>query len=149
MTLMKRTQHERDWAMDWPTWMSRRLWDVPDVFGDLFERAPMRVEEFETDGRVVIRAELPGIDPDKDVEITLTDHQLHVRAERTSRTKEEDVKGWRSEFRYGSFERTLPLPPTATDKDVQASYADGILEITVPIGGADEAVKRITVSRSG
>lgn len=148
MTIMKRMQHELDWPTDWPSWMARRFWDVPDTFGDIFERSPMRVEEFEADGAVVIRAELPGIDPDDDVEITVSDHQLHLRAERKSSTKEDDVKGWRSEFRYGSFERTMALPPTATDKDVKATYTDGILEVRIPLG-REAAAKRVPISRKG
>ena len=142
MTLMKRME------LDWPTWMARRFGEVPDLFGEWFEETSMKVEEFETDGQLVIRAEMPGIDPDEDVEITVTDHRLHVKAERTTETKEEDVKHWRSEFRYGSFERTLPLPPGATEDDVTASYLDGILEIRVPLGSEADATKRIPVTRT-
>ena len=46
---------------------------------------------------------MPGIDPDKDVEITVSDHMLQVKAERRQETKTEDKKGYRSEFRYGSL----------------------------------------------
>lgn len=144
MTLMKRVQHE----LDWPTWMTRRLGEMPELFGDLFEESPMKIEEFETDGHLVIRAEMPGIDPDDDVEITVADHRLHVRAERRTETKEEDVKGWRSEFRYGAFERTMPLPPGATEDDVAATYTDGILEIRVPIDTEADTTKRIPVTRA-
>ena len=144
MTLMQRVQHE----LDRPTWMTRRLVEMPDLFGDLFEESPMRIEEFEADGHLVIRAEMPGIDPDDDVEITVDDHRLHLRAERRSETKDEDVTGWRSEFRYGSFERTMPLPKGATEDDVTASYVDGILEIRVPIGHEVETTKRIPITRA-
>ena len=100
------------------------------------------------DGELVIRAEMPGIDPDDDVEITVTDHRLHVKAERRSETKEEDVTGWRSEFRYGSFERTMPLPHGATEDDVTATYEDGILEIRVPIDEDADTTKKIPVTRA-
>jgi HSP20 family protein len=144
MTLVKRMQHE----LDRPTWMSRRFFDMPDFFGDLFEESSMKIEEFETDGHLVIRAEMPGIDPDEDVEITVTDHRLHLKAERKTETKEEDVKGWRSEFHYGSFERTMPLPPGATEDDVAARYEDGILEIRVPIDRESDTTRRIPVTRA-
>lgn len=144
MTLMKRMPRE----LDWPTWMTRRIGEMPELFGELFEESPMKVEEFETDGSLVIRAEMPGIDPDEDVEITVTDHRLHLTAERRSETKEEDVKGWRSEFRYGSFERTMPLPLGATEDDVTATYEDGILEIRVPIDTEADTTKRIPVTRA-
>lgn len=144
MTLMKRMQHE----LDWPTWMTRRFGEMPELFGDWFEESPMKIEEFETDGQLVIRVEMPGIDPDEDVEITVTDHRLHLKAERRSETKTEDVAGWRSEFQYGSFERTMPLPPGATEDDVSATYVDGILEIKVPIDREADATKRIPVHRA-
>lgn len=144
MTLMKRVQHD----LDWPTWMARRFVEMPDLFGDLFEESPMKIEEFEADGHLVIRAEMPGIDPDDDVEITVDDHRLHLRAERRSETKDEDVTGWRSEFRYGSFERTIALPKGATEDDVTATYADGILEIRVPIDREVETTKRIPVTHA-
>lgn len=144
MTLMKRMQHE----LDWPTWMARRFGEMPDLFGEWFEESPMKIEEFETDGQLVIRAELPGIDPDEDVEITVVDHRLHVQAERTTETKEEDVTGWRSEFHYGSFERTMPLPHGATEEDVTATYTDGILEIRVPVDHEADTTKRIPITRA-
>ena len=144
MTLMQRVQHD----LDWPTWMTRRLVEMPDLFGDLFEESPMKIEEFESDGKLVIRAEMPGIDPDEDVEITVDDHQLHLRAERRSETKDEDVTGWRSEFRYGSFERTMPLPKGSTEDDVSATYTDGILEIRVPIDREADTTKHIPITRA-
>jgi HSP20 family protein len=144
MALMKRMPHE----MDWPMWMTRRLGEMPDLLGDLFEGSTMRIEEFETDGHLVIRAEMPGIDPDEDVEITVDDHLLHLRAERRSQTEEEDVTGWRSEFHYGSFERTMPLPTGATEDDVTATYADGILEIRVPVDREADTAKRVPITRA-
>lgn len=143
MTLMKRRQHD----LDWPTSMMRRFGEMPDMFGDWFEETPMKIEEFESEGHLVIRAEMPGIDPDEDVEITVADHRLHVKAERKEETKEEDVKGWRSEFHYGSFERTMQLPPGATEEDVTATYADGILEIRMPVDREADTTKRIPVTR--
>lgn len=144
MTLAKRMQHE----LDWPTWMTRRFGEMPDLFGGFFEEASMKIEEFESDGHLVIRAEMPGIDPDEDVEITVVDHRLHLRAERKEETKEEGVTGWRSEFRYGSFERTMPLPQGATDDDVTATYVDGILEIRVPIDREADTRKKIPITRA-
>lgn len=52
-----------------------------------------------------------------------------------------------SEFHYGSFTRTLQLPAGATDDDVQATYADGILEVRVPIDTAEAEKKKIPVQR--
>jgi HSP20 family protein len=144
MTLMKRSPS----AADWPTWFGgRRLFDWPDTWRELVDDAGLRVEEFEDDGHLVVRAEMPGIDPDEDVEITVADHTLNLSAQRRSETKTEDKKGYRSEFRYGSFSRSIRLPAGATDADVKATYADGILEVRIPIDTSEAAAKKIPIAR--
>jgi HSP20 family protein len=144
MALMRRTRNEADW----PEWFPRRLIDLSDTWRDLLPEDPMRVEEFQEDGALVVRAEMPGIDPDADVEITVTDHTLCLKAERRQQTRTEDAKGFRSEFRYGSFVRTVALPIGATESDVKATYTDGILEVRIPIDTVQAAARRIPVARS-
>jgi HSP20 family protein len=103
----------------------------------------MRVEEYLEEGRYVLRAELPGIDPSKDVEIILSGGVLTVRAERREERKEEH----RSEFHYGSFERRITVPPNANEDDVTATYANGILEVSVGLAEVkQEEAKRIAVT---
>jgi len=93
---------------------------------------------------VVIRIELPGIDPAKDVEITVEDDTLHIRGERQE-TEEEKREGFiRRETLYGAFERALPIPSGARTDDVKATYADGILEVVVP-GAAKRSTQRVPV----
>lgn len=92
----------------------------------------IRVDEFREDGAVVIRAELPGIDPDKDVELIVRSGMLHIRAEHREEEDTEKRGYVRHELRYGTFSRSLPLPEGVTESDVTASYKDGILEIKVP-----------------
>ena len=93
----------------------------------------IRVDEFREGNTQVIRAELPGIDPDKDVEITVADGMLKINAERRVEEKNQDAGYTRHEMHYGSFTRTLPLADGATEADISASYKDGILEIRVPV----------------
>ena len=144
MNLMTRTRGE----LDVPSWFgSRRLLDWPELWSDLMEQSELKVEEFQEGGQLVVRAEMPGIDPDEDVEITVSDHMLHLRAERRSESRTEDKKGFRSEFRYGSFSRSLPLPPGATEGDVMATYTDGILEVRIPIDTTEAAARKIPVAR--
>lgn len=123
----------------------------PDVF-DWFESGVpgllgtpgmhgIRIEEDMRDDAYVVRAELPGIDPDKDVEITVHGGVLTLRAERSER--EESAK--HSEFRYGAFARALRLPEGARADDATADYKDGILTITVPCVEAEKGAKTITV----
>ena len=94
--------------------------------GDRF----VRVEDFERDGSYVVRAELPGVDPDQDIEVSLEGDYLTIRGERHEEIREKN----RSEFRYGSFSRSLRMPPGADASTVQATYRDGILEVVVPLG---------------
>jgi len=104
---------------------------------------PMRVEEYTEGDHYVVRAELAGIDPEKDVEVTVESGYLTIHAERTEKTEGKH----RSEFRYGSFSRTLPLPANADEDAVTASYRDGIL--TVSVGQKAEqtvSAKRIEVT---
>ena len=110
----------------------------------------MRVEEYLEGDTCIIRAELPGIDPSKDVELSVTDGILHLKAHREERSEEERPDGYRSEFRYGSLERHIRLPEGASEEDVKATYKDGILEVRVPAPKAEEPkpVKKIPVARS-
>ena len=126
-------------------------WEMPDLFR-IFDRPSavegrLRVEEEIKDNVHVIRAEIPGIDPDKDVDISVSDGMLHIKAERRSESKEENEGRVRSEFRYGSFSRTLPLPKGASESDVKASYKDGILEVTVPVQQQPAERQRVAVTR--
>lgn len=89
----------------------------------------IRCEEYIDGGKYVLRAELPGIDPDKDVDVGVAGGVLRVRAERRQVTREQQ----RSEFAYGSFSRAMTLPPGADEESVTASYKDGILQVTVVI----------------
>ena len=88
---------------------------------------PIRIEDYVEDDHYVIRAELAGIDPEKDVEVTVGSGYLTIRAERSDKIEGKH----RSEFRYGSFSRTVGLPANADEDAVTASYRDGILTVSV------------------
>jgi len=108
----------------------------------------IRVEEFREDGTLVIRADLPGIDPGKDVEVTVSDGMLRIEAERRTEEKREEKGYVRQELRYGSLSRSLPLPAGVTEADVSAAYKDGVLEIRIPEPRRETAAKKIAISRS-
>jgi len=102
----------------------------------------IRIEDFVEGDRYLVRAELAGIDPAKDVEVTVGAGYLTIRAERHDRTEGKH----RTEFRYGSFSRNLPLPGNANPDDVTASYDHGILTVSVGLKvERKEAVKKIEV----
>jgi HSP20 family protein len=109
----------------------------------------MRMEEFVDGDTLVVRAELPGVDPDKDVEITVTDDVLTIAAERREeKTEGEEGKpGYRSEFRYGSYRRSISLPAGVTADEVTASYHDGILEVRAPVAHPTTEPQKVAVTR--
>jgi len=110
--------------------------DVPEpvrrfLEGDL--ESWLRVEEYRDAGFLVVKAQVPGIDPDRDADITVTGNQLELTVRHEEKTEHKDKEGYRSEFRYGTFSRTVTLPAAVDPGEVKASYADGILEIRVPL----------------
>ena len=111
----------------------------------VFDARVMRLEdELTKDGRYEVRAEIPGVDPAKDVDITIRDGRLTIRAERTEKTESTG----RSEFSYGSFVRVVSLPPGANEDDIIASYDKGILTVSVAIAKPKDAERRIEIQSS-
>lgn len=105
----------------------------------------VRFEEYEEDGRYVLRAELPGIDPDEDVEITVNNGVLTISGER----REEEKDEYRTEFRYGTFKRSTTLPEGANPDDVKATYNKGVLEVSVGVEEPEEQKsRRIPIDKS-
>lgn len=122
-----------DWFEDFPF----------DLRGSSSEHM-IRVEECEEGGAYTVKAELPGVDPDKDIEITVADGVLTVHAERTLEKKDKQ----HSEFRYGSFTRSVQLPPGASEKDITATYDKGVLTVKAPMPKAAEAEpRRVEISK--
>ncbi|HEU4512098.1 MAG TPA: Hsp20/alpha crystallin family protein [Nocardioidaceae bacterium] len=103
----------------------------------------VRVEDYLEDGDYVLRAELPGIDPGKDVEVSVENDMLTITGERREETKEKS----RREFHYGSFRRTVSLPKGAQADKITASYTDGVLEVRVPTGGQELPATKIPIQR--
>ena len=110
---------------EWPEVFHRYL--DPD-----WDKGWMRVEEYRDGDDVVVRAELPGIDPDQDVEVSVADGILHIEAHREEQSEQKEKDGYRSEFRYGSFSRSFVLPANTDEENVSASYNDGVLEVRLP-----------------
>lgn len=120
-----------------PSWANR--WPLRE--GHL-----IRLEDHTEDGHYVVRAELPGIDPAKDVDITVRNGHLTIKAERTE-TKE--ING-HSEFSYGSFVRSVALPAGANEEDISATYDKGILSVSVAVSEPEAPVeKHIAVQAGG
>ena len=123
---------------------------MPDAF-DLFDAAwpftgrhPMHIEEYVADKTYVVRAELPGMDPDKDIVVSAANGHLVIEARRQQVTRDRQ----RSEFRYGSFERSIVLPAGADAGAVVATYENGILEVHVPLRKA-ATEHRVEITANG
>lgn len=115
-------------------------WSAMLPFG---QTQTFRVEDYTEDGKYVIRAELPGLDPD-DVQVTVESGMLTIRAERREETKQNR----HSEFKYGSLTRSVSLPEGADPDKITASFDKGILNVTVPMPAeAKPASRQISVER--
>jgi len=145
-TIEKRREETAPRRWDWGVRTDLARWF--EGFGPWFnDDDRLRVEQQLTDDTMIVRAEIPGIDPDKDVEITVENGVLHIRAERRSEKTEETEGRTRSEFRYGMFERALRVPAGLKVDDVQATYKDGILEVRAPLRTADVSPpKKVPIS---
>lgn len=133
--IVRRPQGPFTDLMDWFESEVRRVGATPT----------MPVEDFVEDDQYVVRAELPGVDPDKDVTVTIEDDVLTIRGERHEDKKEKNLH----EHRYGSFTRSVRVPAGTTPSDVKATYTDGILEVRVPAKAAVESSpQKISIERS-
>ena len=106
-----------------------------------FENHLLRLEDGTREGIYEVRAELPGVDPIEDVEVTVRDGRLTIKALRTRSTESNGL----SEFSYGSFSRTVPLPADADEDDISATYDRGILTVSVPLSDAETSEKHVEV----
>lgn len=107
----------------------------------LFDTRAIRLEDEEHDDIYEIRAELPGVDPEDDIEVTVHDGKLTITAERP---RPGEHCG-RTEFGYGSFRRTVTLPDGADPDRVSATYDRGILTVTVALSDDHRVGKHIEV----
>jgi HSP20 family protein len=128
---------------------------VPRVFSDVEDwigtelaglgTQPIRVEDFREKDKYVLRAELPGVDPEREVKVNVDRGVLTVEAQRS----EEKHERHRSEFRYGALRRSVTLPATADEERISARYDKGILEISVPLREPEREGRAIPVSKAG
>jgi HSP20 family protein len=124
--------------------------DFDDLFDRFFGRGKRggretampepAVESYIEGDKMVVRADLPGIDP-RNVEITVTGDLLTIKGSREDRREEKERNFVVKEVSYGSFERSITLPQGVKAEDIKASYKDGILELTAPAPGEMAARK--------
>jgi HSP20 family molecular chaperone IbpA len=94
------------------------------------------LDVFRRDEDLVVRLEVPGIDPEKDVHVKVLDRVLVIEGERTQQEKVEEGAYYRMEASYGAFKREIPIPEGIGEDTIKATYTDGVLEVIVPNGAA-------------
>ncbi len=137
----------------------RELSLLHEDMGDLFSRffgeeewlpmVPWRlatpaIESFVRDGELVVRADLPGIDP-KEVEVAIEGDRLVVRGERHVKEERKEKDYLHREVAYGRFERAIDLPEGLDRDSIKATYHDGVLEITMK-APKELAVKKVPIT---
>jgi HSP20 family protein len=107
------------------------------------------IDVFARNGDLVVRADLPGMDPARDIEIAVHDGVLVIRGERRREDRCEGEHFFRMETSYGAFQRGIALPPGVKEEEIKASYENGILEVVVPGAGQSSSPRKIPISVRG
>lgn len=113
-------------------WMRPARWEWP-VWSELpaFEGRMPRVDVLDREAEILVRAELPGVQK-KDLDVSLTDNTVTIRATTEHEEKEQEGDYYRREISRGAFTRTVTLPSEVDESKAKASFKDGILELTLP-----------------
>jgi HSP20 family protein len=126
---------------DWPSF---RFPSFGQVATESIAWSP-KIDVCEKDNRLVTRVDLPGMKKE-DVSVEVTDGHLALSGERKRESEEKKDNFYRSEREYGSFYRAVPLPEGVKLEDVKATFADGVLEVSVPLPARPDAnVRRVQI----
>ena len=90
-----------------------------------------QVETFRRENNLVVRADLPGLAKDN-ISIDVEDDMLLISGERTDENQDDRDDYYRSERTYGRFFRAIQLPDGVDPDKIEATFKDGVLEVTVP-----------------
>ncbi len=102
------------------------------------------IEAFQKGDKFVVRAELPGLKKD-DVDVQLTDDALTIRGERREEREEEREGYFHSERAYGQFYRVIPLPEGVIGESAEASFRDGVLDVTMQAAPAETRGRKLEI----
>jgi HSP20 family protein len=137
--LMRRFAEQMDRAFS-GGWGADFAWERPGMW------APA-IDVSERDGKLVVHADLPGLQKE-DVKVEATDDTLIIQGERRQVHEEQDSGYRRSERRYGSFYRSIPLPEGAQTEQARAEFKDGVLEVSVPIPASRKRSREVPIEAS-
>ena len=98
---------------------------------------PIRAEDYVEDGVYVIRADLPGIDPARDIDVSVRQNAVEIKAFRRDDLKRRQ----HAEISYGLFRRVIPLPGDADHDSLTTSYTNGVREVAIDLSGASHVAE--------
>jgi HSP20 family protein len=127
-----------DMVRDFDRFFRRPSWSLVPAYH--FRPA---VECFTRDKMLVLKVELPGVDP-KDVEVSITGAQVFIRGEKKEEKKVDEKEYFFREIARGRFERSFSLQEGAKAEQLKASFRNGVLELTMPLA-AIEPSRRIPI----
>jgi HSP20 family protein len=145
---------------EWQPFRELEEWhrNLDDLFSRFMGRTPFEgtafagrghpaLESFVKDDNLVVRMDLPGVDP-KEVDISVTGDVLTVKGERKHKEEKKEGEYTHEEISYGSFERSLRLPGKVDADKIKASYEKGVLEVSMPVP-KELAPKKVSVQVEG
>jgi HSP20 family protein len=121
------------WPFRWTGVRTRSEGDATTWFPD--------VDVFEKDERLFVSIDLPGMKKEE-VKVEVADGHLAIYGTRKKEVEEKKEHFYRCEREYGSFYREIPLPEGLKIDDVKATFADGVLEVSVPLPAKTDAKMR-------
>jgi HSP20 family protein len=139
LNLFRQMTSELDYMFDEPWTLFR--WPSADVASPDAPIWAPKVDVMTKDNTLVTRVDLPGMKKE-DVTVEVQDGFLTLSGERKKESKEEKDNVYREEREYGCFCRTVPLPKGVKADDVNATFANGVLEVTIPMPSATPSATR-------
>ena len=131
--------------------MRRFAEDMDRMFEDFafpsLRRFSPKIDIFERDGKLVVRADLPGMNKE-DVTVDITEDVIVIEGERKFEHEENQEGVYRSERSYGHFHREIPLPPNVKTENATANFKNGVLEVTMDAPQSTKNRRRVDIQSS-
>jgi HSP20 family protein len=128
---LRQVASEFDRLFDEPFWPSFR-WPVKGFRTPRTTEWSPEIDVFERDNRLITKIDLPGLKKEE-VKVEVADGWLTIFGERKNEVEEKKENYYRCEREFGNFYRAVPLPENVKFEDVKATFADGVLEVSVPL----------------
>jgi len=122
-----------------------RRWPFPAFRHSLGHEALPAIDMFEREGNVVVKAEMPGIEPDK-IDVSVSGNELRISGERREEKEIKEEDYFHAERSYGHIYRSITLPEGCDATAIAATAKDGVIEVVVPKKAA-ATTKRVEVKR--